>query len=35
MNEALLCGLPVITPECSPNDQILPVAWLVPAKLSG
>lgn len=29
MNEALLCGLPVFMPNCSPNDYYLPKDWLI------
>lgn len=31
MNEALSSGLPVIMTDISPNNQILPLSWLVPA----
>lgn len=31
-NEALLCGLPVIMPKISPNDELLPSPWLIPAE---
>lgn len=32
MNEALSCGMPVIMPDISPNNHILPKEWLVKAK---
>jgi len=35
MIEALISGLPVIMPDISPNNQILPKKWLVPAKITG
>lgn len=31
LNEALACGMPVIMPDISPNNNILPKEWLVPA----
>lgn len=34
MNEALLAGLPVIMPDISPNNKILPKQWLLPAYVS-
>lgn len=33
VNEALSCGLPVIMTDVSPNNQILPKEWLVPAQV--
>lgn len=33
MNEALMSGLPVIMTDISPNNQVLPKQWLVPAKV--
>lgn len=35
LNEALSTGMPVIMPDISPNDHILPKEWLVPAKVVG
>lgn len=35
LNEALSCGLPVIMPDISPNNQLLPPEWLVPATVEG
>jgi glycosyltransferase involved in cell wall biosynthesis len=35
MNEALLSGLPVIMPDCSPNNDVLPERWLVPGAVTG
>lgn len=35
MQEALMSGLPVIMPDISPNYQILPKEWLLPAKKKG
>lgn len=32
LNEALSCGLPVIMPDISPNNELLPQEWLVKAK---
>jgi glycosyltransferase involved in cell wall biosynthesis len=32
-NEALMSGLPVIMPDISPNNELLPKEWLVPAKI--
>lgn len=32
MNEALMAGLPVIMPDISPNNRILPIEWLLPAQ---
>jgi hypothetical protein len=34
MNEALASALPVIMPHISPNNQILPQDWLVPATVT-
>lgn len=34
-NEALMCGLPVIMTDISPNNQLLPKEWLVPAVKRG
>ena len=34
-NEALLSGLPVMMTDISPNSQLLPKDWLVPAKKMG
>lgn len=31
-NEALMSGLPVIMPDISPNNDLLPKKWLVPAQ---
>lgn len=31
-NEALASGLPVIMPDISPNNSVLPKSWLIPAK---
>lgn len=33
MNEALASGMPVIMPDISPNNHLLPKEWLVPATL--
>lgn len=33
-NEALMSAMPVIMPDISPNNQLLPASWLVPAKRS-
>lgn len=33
-NEALMSGLPVMMPDISPNNKLLPKQWLVPAKLN-
>lgn len=33
-NEALMSGLPVIMPLCSPNDKLLPKKWLVDADVT-
>lgn len=33
MQEALACALPVIMTDISPNNQVLPKSWLVPAVL--
>lgn len=33
--EALSCGLPVVMPDISPNADILPKQWLVPARKTG
>lgn len=35
MNEALMSAMPVIMPDISPNSQVLPQEWLVPAQLKG
>lgn len=35
MQEALMSGLPVIMPDISPNNDILPKDWLIPATHSG
>jgi len=35
LNEALSSGMPVIMPDISPNDHLLPKEWLVPATLTG
>jgi hypothetical protein len=35
MNEALPSGLPVIIPDCSPNNDVLPTHWLIPATMTG
>lgn len=32
MNEALCSGLPVMMPDISPNNRVLPMSWLVPAE---
>lgn len=32
-NEALTCGIPVMMPDISPNNQLLPKDWLVPARV--
>lgn len=34
LNEALSCGMPVIMPNISPNNHLLPKAWLADAKLT-
>lgn len=34
-NEALMSGMPVIMPDISPNNELLPREWLVPAQRSG
>lgn len=34
MNEALMAGLPVIMPDISPNNRVLPESWLLPAYVS-
>jgi len=34
-NEALMSGLPVMMPDISPNNRLLPKDWLVPAKKIG
>lgn len=31
LNEALSCGMPVIMPDISPNNEFLPHEWLIPA----
>lgn len=33
LNEALAAGMPVIMPDISPNNHLLPKEWLVPAKI--
>lgn len=33
LNEALSSGMPVCMPDISPNNNILPTEWLVPAKI--
>lgn len=33
LNEALASGMPVIMPDISPNNHILPPEWMVPAKM--
>jgi glycosyltransferase involved in cell wall biosynthesis len=35
LNEALSSGMPVIMPDISPNNHILPKEWLVPAEVTG
>lgn len=35
MQEALGCGMPVIMPDISPNNAVLPAEWLVPATHEG
>ncbi len=35
MNEALGAGMPVIMPDISPNNAVLPANWLVPAVKTG
>lgn len=34
LNEALSTGMPVIMPDTSPNNHLLPKEWLVPAKVT-
>lgn len=34
MNEALMAGIPVIMPDISPNNKVLPKEWLLPAYIS-
>ena len=34
MNEALASAMPVIMPDISPNNQVLPHNWLVPAEVT-
>lgn len=34
MQEALMAGLPVIMPDISPNNQVLPQEWLLPAEVT-
>lgn len=34
LNEALASGMPVIMPDISPNNNLLPPEWLVPAYIS-
>lgn len=35
MQEALMSGLPVLMPDISPNRELLPQSWLVPAHKAG
>lgn len=35
MQEALSAGMPVIMPDISPNGDMLPKEWLVPARIKG
>lgn len=35
LNEALAAGMPVIMPDISPNNHLLPSEWLVPAHETG
>lgn len=35
LNEALSAGMPVIMPDISPNNHLLPKEWLVPAYVAG
>jgi glycosyltransferase involved in cell wall biosynthesis len=35
LNEALSSGMPVIMPDISPNNNLLPKEWLVPASIDG
>lgn len=35
MQEALSCGMPVIMTDVSPNNEFLPMNWLVPANKTG
>lgn len=35
LNEALSTGMPVVMPDISPNNALLPPEWLVPARLQG
>lgn len=35
LNEALSSGMPVIMPDISPNNYLLPKEWLVPASITG
>lgn len=35
MNEALMCGLPVLMTDISPNNKVLPKDWLVSTKEDG
>lgn len=35
LNEALASGMPVIMPDISPNNHLLPSDWLVPAYVTG
>lgn len=35
LNEALSSGVPVIMPDVSPNNNLLPKEWLVPATITG
>lgn len=34
MNEALSCGMPVVMPDISPNNEFLPKNWLIPAAVT-
>ncbi len=34
MNEALASSLPIIMPDISPNNKVLPAEWLVPANIT-
>lgn len=34
MQEALMAGLPVIMPDITPNNQVLPQEWLLPAEIT-
>jgi hypothetical protein len=35
VREALTSGLPVIMPNTSPNDAVLPADWLIPGAFNG